>query len=255
MRYRPSLFFVCLSLFTGVALADSVKGNVNWADVRQLGLPVSGLVKQVNVNAGQVIEKGAVLLALDCAYYQARAKESTVLAEGLKPGLLRAEKDRDLANELFDRTVLSEVEHQEAQHKYIEIKSRYEAALARQSQSLWQQNNCNLIAADKLIVLGVKVSVGEMVNLNTSEPALVSVASAEKMSVSIDVKSPSKQSLVIGKALKITIANKQYAGRLAAVNYAVLAGSTGDTAGIQLTVIVDAFNPQWAGTETATVEF
>jgi len=219
MRYFYTVNVLCLMIFSSSLFASEIPATVGWADVRQLGLPLSGVVKTINSQSGSYVKEGDSILSLDCGLYKAQFNQKKSIAEGLLPAVERTLKDKELAVELFERTVLSEVELRNAELIYIETKSKYDAAKAESDEKKWQVDNCNLTADSHLIVLDLHVSIGEVVNLETTKPVLATVASREKMSVTGAVVLPLKKNYKPGKRLKVEVFGKIYDGKIISIKY------------------------------------
>lgn len=219
MRYFYTLHILCLLMFSSSLSAAEVPATVSWADVRQLGLPLSGVIKSINKQSGSYVKTGEAILSLNCGFYNAQFNQKKAIAEGLLPAVERTLKDKDLAVELFERTVLSEIELRNAELIYIETKSKYDAAKAESDEKKWHVDNCNLIADSHLIVLELHASVGEVISLETTKPVLATVASREKMSATAVVTLPLKKNYKPGKKLKVDVFGKIYDGKIVSVIY------------------------------------
>lgn len=219
MRYLNTLIVLCLLAFSTALSAAEVSAKVGWADVRQLGLPLPGVVKSIYSRSGSYVKTGDSILSLDCGLYKAQLNQKNAIAEGLLPAVERKLKDKELAVELFERTVLSEVELRDAELVYLETKSKYDEALAESIEKKWQVDNCNLTAEGHLIVLDLHVSAGEVIGLETSKPVLATVASREKMSATATVVLPLKKNYKPGKKLKVDVSGKLYDGKIVSIKY------------------------------------
>ncbi len=105
-----TLFFSCNHVFAAEydALIDLPRGI-------ELSLPVSGVIKTLNVVAGQRVEQGEVMLLLDQTPFNA-AKAFAESRVTVQQTILK-ESLRDFKNqqELYDRTVLASVELEDAE--------------------------------------------------------------------------------------------------------------------------------------------
>ena len=241
---KRSFYFYLLFFITHSVNAAELSASIGWSGLRQLGLPVSGVIKTVYQGAGSFVAKGAPLLSLDCGQYDARRAHSQAIVDGLSPGVERAAKDKELADELFDRTVLSEVEHRDAELKFIETKSRYDAAVASNSENSWLQSNCVLKADKQLIVLDVHVAPGELLNLKTSDAKLITVADRNSMQATATVSLPLKPSYKTGKKVKVDINGQMKRGEIIAIRY--LADNNAE-----LIARFESFDPRLIGSKAA----
>ena len=252
MKFNQLLILICLSLLNVSVKAADAEASINWADIRQLALPLSGIVKKVAVSPGDYVEAGKEMLSLDCDLYQAKLKQSKAIVDGLQPAVETAQKDKELANELFDRTVLSEVEHRKAELDFIETTSQYNAALAIYEENKWKVGHCSLVADRSLIVLDVHISEGELLNLKTSNAVLITVASRNKMSAIANIERLKSKSIKTGKDVSVNVAGKTYAGRVVAVSFSAgnsasysISGSSANS--VQVRAEFNVFDPQLIG--------
>jgi multidrug efflux system membrane fusion protein len=97
----------------------------------ELGLLVSGEVEEVLVGRGQRVEKGQLLLKLEPSLFHARVNEAEARLRAAEAGLRQAERELERARELYERTLLSDYELQEAEVAHLQAKSRRAEAQRR----------------------------------------------------------------------------------------------------------------------------
>lgn len=246
MKFHHTLVLVLLFMFQHSLKAAELDAVVGWADVRQLGVPISGQVNKVISGAGSYVKAGDTILSLSCGIYQAQLSQQQALATGLLPGVETARKEKELADDLFDRTVLSEVEHRNAELLYIKAKSHYESSLASVKQAKLQVNYCDLKADRALLVLNVHVMEGEMYSLESAKPVLVSVASRQSMLATSKQVMPLEKVYSAGSAVTVSVAGKKYAGRIQSVNY--LPDNS-----VTINATFDIFDPKLVANKTAKI--
>ena len=93
----------------------------------ELSTVVSGVVKQVNVKAGDKVKKGQVLLFLDQQVFEAAQKTSEKMFHSAQLARDEAKKELDRAKELYERTVLSDHELNLAKIEF----AKFDALLAK----------------------------------------------------------------------------------------------------------------------------
>lgn len=118
---KASAFFAVLSVAASGWAADRVK----------LTTPVSGVVKEVYVQAGQKVKKGDKLLALDDTRFKARVMEAEAGLMRVKQEAEDAEREFRRAQELFDRGVSSTTEFDAARLKHARATANAREAEAR----------------------------------------------------------------------------------------------------------------------------
>lgn len=76
----------------------------------ELSTAVSGVVKQVNVKVGEKVKKGQLLLTLDARVFEAHLNEAEKALHSARLSRDEAKKELERAEELYERTVLSDHE-------------------------------------------------------------------------------------------------------------------------------------------------
>jgi len=102
------------------------------ADSVRLTTPVSGVVKAVFVEAGQRVNKGDKLLALDDVRYQAKLMEAEAGVTRSKQEADDADKDLKRAEELYARGVSSTTELDAVKLRHVRAGASLKEAQARQ---------------------------------------------------------------------------------------------------------------------------
>ncbi|MDH5518363.1 MAG: biotin/lipoyl-binding protein [Gammaproteobacteria bacterium] len=236
MKLQYLIFIISVVLFQQPANAAEYEAKLSLADIRQLSLPVSGIVETINVAAGAFVKAGEKMLSLDCGLYRAKLKQSLALATGLEPGVETARKEKELADELFARTVLSEIEHRQAELVYIEKKSKHSAAVAHSEELKWQVKNCDLLADTDLMVLDVHVNKGQLFNLKADKSLLLTVASQKNMQLTAKLALPLVHPIKINQTVKASVAGRLLEGKIISVLF-----RSDDTAIV--TASIDLFDP------------
>ena len=118
MKAISIILFMAVYSIWMPAFAAPYDANVHFAHRIILSVPVSGEINQVNVKAGQAVNAGDILIALDktpfeVAVIQAQAAVTTHATEQRE-----AERDFEQLQELYDRGVLSTVELENSELNY-----------------------------------------------------------------------------------------------------------------------------------------
>jgi len=113
MNARPIklLLSACLAIPL-CARAELVDATLYWATRAVLGVPVSGVIEQVPVVAGQRVRKGETLVSLDPRPFRLALQAARARVERLVPDIDEARRELARARDLYDRTVLSDHELQ-----------------------------------------------------------------------------------------------------------------------------------------------
>src|SRR5574340_1845423 len=94
-------------LWARAGLAAEVPALLQWSQRVELALPVSGGVKDVGVEAGQRVRKGAPLVVLDSQAYQARVAESRAVLARHREEAAEAKRDRGRGQARYDRASIA----------------------------------------------------------------------------------------------------------------------------------------------------
>ena len=115
--------------------AGEADGVLQWEQKAALSLPVSGVIESMNVVPGQRVVKGTVLLSLDKRPFQYRLQSAKFRMAQFAPGRDEARNELQRAEDLYERTVLSQVELDQAKIDFAEKDARYLEARADVDQA------------------------------------------------------------------------------------------------------------------------
>ena len=138
------------------AQAESVEGRLDWAGERGLGLAVAGIVESVAARTGAVVAAGEELLRLDPRPFVARRDLAEAGLQGIAPGAAEAEAEFERAQDLLDRTVISEADFRLAEIAVAQARARLRGAEAELTLADWQLAHSRLVADRPLRVLAVR---------------------------------------------------------------------------------------------------
>ena len=131
MRIIDGLLVVILSMLCTSIYAADYEATIELSASIELSLPVSGVIKTLDVVVGQYVKHGEKMLTLDQIPFQA-AKTHAESRVAVQQSLL-VESSRDFRNrqELYDRTVLSTVRLENAELKVKRDKAFLKSAEAQ----------------------------------------------------------------------------------------------------------------------------
>ena len=175
-----------LLLATGLMMmpvvhALEIPATLHWSKRVELSTPVSGVIKAINIDVGQRVKKDTVLVSLDARGFRAAQDKARASVKHLKEDWLEAKRERDRAQELYDRTVLSDHDLQVAKNALISAKSAYETAKAELVQAELNLEYSSLRAPFDAIVLKRKAEVGQTVVSELKPEIMVVIAAARQM--------------------------------------------------------------------------
>lgn len=196
-------------LFTAhLAHAVEIDATLEWANRRVAAFAVSGVIEKVDVSAGDVVKKGQPLAQLDQLPFALTIKKQQALMSGLSPRLFDVKQNYSQAQELFDRTVLSQVELQRAESQFRGVEAEQAAAKAESDIAKWQQQQSVLRAACECLITSNRLLPGMIVNNENQATAIIELAETAVMNAAI-ILEPTIQ-LAMQQAVTVTVAGKKY---------------------------------------------
>jgi RND family efflux transporter MFP subunit len=209
-------FFVgCVLLVASFQVfADEQPAIVQWPNRVELSTPVSGIVVEVLVQPGDRVTKDQTLLRLDTRVREAmveQAKANVARDERLKA---EAQRELDRAQELFDRTVLSEHELELARIGFAKGNAEFETAKAALVQAEVDLDYSIVRAPFNGIVVSSFAQIGQTV-LSKLEPDILFVfAAAEHMIARARISPNQLAGLKVGQDVTVEFTGKQYRGKI-----------------------------------------
>lgn len=180
-KLTGSLFILLMLLASQASYALDIPAKLHWSKRVELGTPVNGIITQVNVNIGQRVAKDTVLVKLDDRGFQASISKAQARVTNLKEVYLEAKRQRDRAQELYDRTVLSDHDLQVAKNALTTANSEYKTAQAELVQAKLDLEYSTLRAPYDAIVLKRAAEVGQTVVSELKPETLIVIAAAKQM--------------------------------------------------------------------------
>jgi multidrug efflux system membrane fusion protein len=194
-----------------------VNGFLVWADEVRLSTPVSGVLTAIPVQAGQIVDKGQTLFKLDRTPFNDRLAAAVAQHRGLVRAAAEAKRDAERAQQLYDRTVASESERQDALIKQEQTEARLKEAQTTVDLRQWQRGHAEVTAPFPARVLSVDAQVGETVSSELQPPVLMRIARADRIlaRATLDVDTASRVRL--GQTVSVTVQGTTEEGKVVAV--------------------------------------
>jgi len=212
-------FILLLGAFMSPAMAADLEATLQWSRRTELAVPVSGVVGEVNVHAGQRVSKGTLMLALEAAPFQASVQQAESHVTLRKIERDEAARDAGQAKELFDRTVLSVVELENARNRLARAEASLKEATAALDRARWQRRVSQLRAPFDAVVLSRQIESGQSVAADLKPPVLIVVAAAGEYGAVARINADRAVGLKVGQALSVRAAGKTYAGSVRSISH------------------------------------
>jgi RND family efflux transporter MFP subunit len=175
---------------------------------------VSGIVREVGVNAGDRVKKGRSLLTLDAAPYQARVAESRAAVARFTEETAEARRDLARTQELYDRTVISTSELDQARLRQARAKAQLEGAQARLARERQDLTDSALRAPFEAVVVARLAEPGQHVAVGLQPQPLLVLAKAGEMTARFRVSADRIGGLKAGQAVTVVIGKQDYPATL-----------------------------------------
>lgn len=221
------MLFGLAVLGVSAAQAADVQATLQWAQRVELSTPVSGVVQSVSVDAGQRVEQGQELLALDNKLYHARAAESAAAVMRLKEEAAEAGRNLERVQELYNRTVISTSELDQAKLRDARARAMLAEGQAHLQQSQKNFDDTVLRAPFDAVVLVRQAEPGQAVAAGLQPQVLLVVARAGEMLARARLDAAQVGRVRVGLAATVNVGGKSYSGRVKAVGMEPVAASDG----------------------------
>ena len=213
-----SVWFGLLALLMNFpAMAADVEALIQWSRRTELATPVSGVVASVAVNAGERAAKGQLLLALDDAPFRTAMLEAEALLARHRSEREEAARDAKQAQELYDRTVLSTVELDNAKMKLARADAGYKEAAAALDRARYRLRVSALRAPFDAVVLSRQAEPGQAIAAELKPPVLLVIAAAGEYLAQARVSAERVTGLKLGQTLSVVAGGKTYAAKIKAI--------------------------------------
>jgi len=196
------------------AIAADVSGVVHWAQRVELGLPVSGVIAAVHVQAGQSVDKDTELISLDARRFKSRVGRHQAEYRHAKALLDEAQREDERAIELYDRTVLSDFERNQALIGLEAARARAQSAYAALLEARLDLEHSVIRAPFAGVVLAVDAAPGQSVVSELQSKPLVTLADDRVYRVLARVDAAQAGALPPGAEIGATVRGKAIRSRV-----------------------------------------
>ena len=210
-----------------VAVAADFPAVLQWSQRVELSPRVSGIVREVAVNAGDRVKKGQALLVLDAAVYEARVMESRASVARFTEELAEARRDLGRTQELFDRTVIATSELDQAKLRHARAKAQLDGAQARLKAEQKNLADSALHAPFDAVVVARLAEPGQNVAVGLQPPPLLVLAKAGEMAARFRLPADRVGLLKSGQAVTVIIGKQEYPAILKALSLEPVTGKDG----------------------------
>lgn len=205
---------LCLLAVAMPLPALELDAELAWGRRLELSLPVSGPVAEVAVIPGQRVAAGAPLLALDQRLFRARLEQARAALEQARQDQAEAERELERAQELYDRTVLSDHELTLARIGAAGAAAARQKAAAALTEAELELEYSRLAAPFDGLVLAVFVAPGQAVANRLQPQPLVVFADDRRLRALALVHAEQAAGLHPGAAAQVELGGQWVPGEL-----------------------------------------
>lgn len=220
MKIKNCILGTLLVLNINIVHAEEqVDAIIDWAQRVDLTIPVNGVVEKVSVNTGQIVKKGQVLVELDKRIFQARLRQAKEKVKSQQASYAEIKRELARAQELYDRTVLSEHELQVAKNNEINSRADLETAKSDLIKAQVDLEYSALVAPFDSIILKRNVEVGKAIINQDTYDTLITLASSEKYLAKAKLPSEKSELVHIGQEVKVITTATTYSAKVVAIEF------------------------------------
>jgi len=213
--HRRCVLQCLVALFTvAPALAADLVAELDWSRRAALGIPLSGVVREVAVRPGQRVARNDLLVALDDRLWVAQVAQAKAALQQARNDRDEARRELDRALELFERALLSEHERQQAEIDAAAANAAYERARLAATAARLALEYSRLRAPFAGVVSRVHVSVGEAVISALQAKPLVELVDDQHMIAVARVSAKQARTWPAGTPARVAVAGEWYDGQV-----------------------------------------
>lgn len=218
------LLAVLLCLGSTRLLAIDLNGQTEFAQRLALNSSISGRVGVINVEVGQQVAAGEVLLSLVPTGLEANAGIAAAQVDSLAPAVDRMQVELEKAQELFDRDSLALVELQLAEQNYAIAQANLAGAKARLARALFRLSQADIRSPINGVVLSIATFAGQYINTTVNNQTLLTVVDNSSMTVQSLLPLELWKESIRGKPARITFQQQTYQGQVIGASKQVTIG-------------------------------
>lgn len=202
------------ALAVSPVLAAEVAGVTEFSQRVELSTPVSGTVQRVAVDVGQRVRRGETLVELDPTVQQAVVQEAQARLRRLAAEAAEAKRELERQQELYNRTVISTSELDQARLRHERAASQVAEAEAKLKQAQKRLADTRVRAPFDAVVVARLIEPGQTIVSDLQAPPLVVVARADEMVARVFVGEGAIGALRPGGGAKVSIGGRSFDGRI-----------------------------------------
>lgn len=218
MKKSRILLTGLLFSFCANSLAVELDAKLEWSEYQKHGFSVNGVVEKVSVDIGQKVNKGSVLASLSLNPFNYSVQKCQATINSFEPLIFDAKLEFDQAQELFERTVLSEVELQKIDGKYKTLIEQQNVAKADCMLKKWDMKLSVLKAKESIYILNSNLTPGAVISDENKSSIYIESASSKKASAIASLSYAQKKQFSIGQELKVVVELQEFPAKIKSID-------------------------------------
>ena len=211
---KTGIVIFAAALVPQTVWAADVQATLQWSQRVELSTPVSGVVKSVYVAAGDRVKKGQLLLSLDSTAYRASVAENRSEITRLNAEVEEAKRDLDRVQELYQRTVVSTTDLDQAKLQLVRTQSALSESRARLQRNQKALDDSSLRAPFDAVVVIRQAEPGLSVATGLQPQMLLTLARSGEMIARANLTYAQIDKLKIGQTLTVILDGTKYTGKI-----------------------------------------
>lgn len=195
-------------------ISTAIEGRVDWVRRANLRFSQSGIIKQVAVRVGDRVDPEQILLALDPAPFDAEVDAAQAELARLDPDLREGERELERAQDLFDRTLISDHELHLSRIALARLKAQQARATALLRLARIGRERSILRAPFAGIVIRKEAEVGEFFDPQLPAPALIEIGDPSLLIARMLLPSEALPIWEKGFEVRVTRGDRSVVGRI-----------------------------------------
>ena len=251
--FHIGLTFLFSLLSVGAANAIELPAILHYAQVVELGVPVSGVVGKVHVTDGQHINQGHIMLELEETPFLAELNRTKAEIRRLRAERDESKKalDRDL--ELYQRMVLSTVDLDRRKLGFVRAESQYQSAQAQLSLADYHYAGSKLYAPFDGLIISTNAYPGMAVHVELKPSVLFLFANTMQFSAESNVPADKIKDISIGDSIDVLVAGSKYQGKVNHITMTSEGQSLAQPSQYRVKVLLDAGRNDFMPGQSATL--
>lgn len=199
-------------------LAAQYQATVQWKEVQEITSPLSGIIKTVNIAQGSLVDQNDVLVEYDSLLIDSCLKTAGVIKDQSKFNLEEAKREQQRAEDLYDRTVLSDHDLQLARLSYKTALAEFQEARHKLVKARWNKQYSQVKAPYKGLVLTNNTFPGQYITNKLTAQSLLSLARIDQLQALLTVTVDQAGNFQTGQKATITSSTGTQTGHVALIS-------------------------------------